>query len=76
MHACLSRSNDISTLENSRDGVRLNGGWMHVAAEVDVVHHDRVQSSFAELLGSATKRMVMMGYLHLRWALDDPQPRR
>lgn len=64
VHACLSRSNDISILENSRDGVRLNGSRMDITAEFDVVHHDWVQPGLSELLGLAMQRKAIRGYSH------------
>jgi hypothetical protein len=51
-HTGLSGRDDVSILENSRNGVRLDRSWVGVAAEVDVVHHGGVQASSVELFRS------------------------
>ena len=49
----LSSGNDIATLENGRDGVSLNRGRVLVTTEINILDHDRVETSFGELSWSA-----------------------
>ena len=59
----LSGSDNISTLQNSRDGVGLDGGRVRVATQVDVVDHHWVKASIVELVVSAMKVKKIKGTL-------------
>ena len=52
---CLSNSNDVMSCEDRWQAIGLDGGWHFVSTEVDVLQHDRVESSILELRGSVSK---------------------
>jgi hypothetical protein len=49
----LSHSDDVSRLQNSRDGIGLHWGGILVATEVDIVDHNWVKARSVELRWSA-----------------------
>lgn len=54
-HTGLSGSNDIAVLKDGWNSVRLNGSWVCISAEVDVVDHSWMKTSSLELYESVMR---------------------
>ena len=61
----LSSGDDIVSSDNSRNGVGLNWSWAVIAAELDVLDHDWVETSVLEL--QIVSARLSEGSFCLRW---------